>query len=141
MPDPSRCTSATGCPSVSDDTKSDALIVVGAFLYADEAHDRSAGEARVNEQATEQAVLVPRAVIADWADSQRADRLLADSEAQGQKYRDQAAGRVWQVVVTVMGPTPADAERWAGGIGDMVAAEFGDSMRLDVRVQPQEPAS
>ena len=88
MPDPNRCTSATGCPSVSDDTKTGGLIVVGLYLCDDEAHERSAGTANVDHDADEQAVLVPRTVIADWADSQRTDQLLADSEAQGQAQRD-----------------------------------------------------
>jgi hypothetical protein len=65
-----------------------------------------------------------------------ADALLADSERQGQEQRDVQAGRVWEVLVTVAGPTPGDAERWAGGIRDMVIGEFGPTMRLEVAVRP-----
>jgi hypothetical protein len=52
---------------------------------------------------------------------------------------DLPASRTWTVTTTVTAPTPEDAERWAGGIAQMVQAEFGDSMRLDVTVAPVVP--
>ena len=53
-------------------------------------------------------------------------------------HRDapEAPSRTWTVTTTVTAPTPEDAERWAGGIAQMVQAEFGDSMRLEVVVAP-----
>ena len=51
-----------------------------------------------------------------------------------------SVSRVWTVTTTVTAPTPADAERWAAGVAQMVRAEFGDSMRLDVAVAPVAPA-
>lgn len=51
-----------------------------------------------------------------------------------------SVSRVWTVTTMVTAPTPADAERWASGISEMVRAEFGDSMRLDVTVAPVAPA-
>ena len=49
---------------------------------------------------------------------------------------DLSESRTWTVTTTVTAPTPQDAERWAGGIAQMVQAEFRDSMRLDVVVAP-----
>jgi hypothetical protein len=48
---------------------------------------------------------------------------------------------VSRVAVTVTAPTPDDANRWARGVADLVRAEFGDSMRLDVLVAPAAPRS
>lgn len=47
-----------------------------------------------------------------------------------------ASGDTWELRIRVTAPTPEDAERWSGGIADMVRAEFGDSMRLDISSRP-----
>lgn len=38
----------------------------------------------------------------------------------------------YELRIRVTAPTPADGERWAGGIRDLVVAEFGETMRLDI---------
>lgn len=46
------------------------------------------------------------------------------------------ASPVWLLRAVVTAPTPEDAERWTGGIAEMIHAEFGEAMRLDVSIAP-----
>lgn len=76
--------------------------------------------------------------LPDWAVA----ALIAMSADMGTPLRapvTQPERSTWLLQIQVAAPTPQDAERWSGGIADLVRAEFGDSMRLDITAGPVRP--
>jgi hypothetical protein len=43
------------------------------------------------------------------------------------------------VAITVHAPTSGDATAWAQSISDLVTAEYGQEMRLDIRISGDTP--
>lgn len=82
------------------------------------------------------------AVVREWLKGARCGRqLAADHAASSGTPDDQLrnTGRT-TVTITIHAPNQDNADRWAGHVSDLVQAEFGQTMRLEITTALDTPA-